>query len=197
MKKYTLTLFFTVLPAAAGAITAEIPAGTVVNGGDVHSIVTQKVFGEANNFTVSGVQQQTGSFKRRRFLQYRRPILRRNGNQRPGLFFKRRFVRNNRCQRRRLRLEHNRQRRQLLCFSRGKRRRHGSQFRTPVHFRNGQKFNRQRRHSGNPQRRRRFRHRNKRRHAADKRRRTSRKHHCFRFRPVGRLRFDKRRLRRR
>lgn len=57
MKKYTLTLFFTVLPAAAGAITAEIPAGTVVNGGDVHSIVTQKVFGEANNFTVSGVQQ--------------------------------------------------------------------------------------------------------------------------------------------
>lgn len=57
MKKYTLTLFFTVLPAAAGAITVEIPAGTVVNGGDVHSVVTQKVFGEANNFTVSGVQQ--------------------------------------------------------------------------------------------------------------------------------------------
>lgn len=68
----------------AGAITTEIPAGTVVNGGDVHTIVTQKVYGEANNFTVSGhsagnerrknVRQRhlslraTGCYERRRVL---------------------------------------------------------------------------------------------------------------------------------
>lgn len=57
MKKYTLTLFFIVLPAAAGITTVEIPAATVVNDGDVHSVITQKAFGEAKNFTVSGIQQ--------------------------------------------------------------------------------------------------------------------------------------------
>lgn len=44
-------------PKSSRAITVDIPAGEVVSGGDVHSVVTQRVYGEADNFTVSGKQQ--------------------------------------------------------------------------------------------------------------------------------------------
>ena len=44
-------------PVTGLTITTTVPAGTVVNGGDVNSIVTQEVYGTANNFTVSGIQQ--------------------------------------------------------------------------------------------------------------------------------------------
>ena len=57
MKKYSLALLAAVIPTTTQAITSEIPAGTIVNGGDIPSILTQKVYGEANNFTVSGGQQ--------------------------------------------------------------------------------------------------------------------------------------------
>ncbi len=57
MKNWPVICVLALVSQTAGAITTEIPAGTVVNGGDVHTIVTQKVYGEANNFTVSGIQQ--------------------------------------------------------------------------------------------------------------------------------------------
>lgn len=44
-------------PKSSRAITVDIPAGEVVSGGDVHSVVTQRIYGEADNFTVSGKQQ--------------------------------------------------------------------------------------------------------------------------------------------
>ena len=44
-------------PVSAAAITTTVPAGTTVSGGDVNSIVTQQVYGTADNFTVSGTQQ--------------------------------------------------------------------------------------------------------------------------------------------
>ncbi len=57
MKKAISALFFASVPALAHAVTVEIPAGNIQNGGDVNSVVTQVVYGQANNFTVSGTQQ--------------------------------------------------------------------------------------------------------------------------------------------
>lgn len=56
MKKILL-LGFCLCPLPAWAVTVIVPAGDVVDGGDIHTVVTQQVYGEANNFTVSGVQQ--------------------------------------------------------------------------------------------------------------------------------------------
>ena len=39
------------------AVTTTVPSGETVQGGDVNAIVTQEVYGTANNFTVSGVQR--------------------------------------------------------------------------------------------------------------------------------------------
>ena len=57
MKKFALLLTLNILPNAAYAITQTIPSGSVSDGGDVNSVVTQQVYGEANNYTVSGNQQ--------------------------------------------------------------------------------------------------------------------------------------------
>ncbi len=57
MKKAAVLLSLSILPYPARAITTYVEAGEVVDGGDVHSVVTQQVYGEANNFTVSGNQQ--------------------------------------------------------------------------------------------------------------------------------------------
>lgn len=72
MKNWPVICVLALVSQTAGAITTEIPAGTVVNGGDVHTIVTQKVYGEANNFTVSGIQQVMNGRKnvRQRHLPY-------------------------------------------------------------------------------------------------------------------------------
>ena len=53
----SIVLILSLLPQSAWAITTTIPAGTTVSGGDVNSIVTQQVYGTADNFTVSGTQQ--------------------------------------------------------------------------------------------------------------------------------------------
>lgn len=42
MKNWPVICVLALVSQTAGAITTEIPAGTVVNGGDVHTIVTQK-----------------------------------------------------------------------------------------------------------------------------------------------------------
>ena len=39
------------------AVTVVVPAGTTQSGGDVITVVTQQVYGTADNFTVSGNQQ--------------------------------------------------------------------------------------------------------------------------------------------
>ncbi len=58
LRKFLLLLPCLLLhPEGSRAITVDIPAGEVVSGGDVHSVVTQRVYGEADNFTVSGKQQ--------------------------------------------------------------------------------------------------------------------------------------------
>ena len=57
MKKFFLFGSLMLLPQTGNAITTTIPAGTVSSGGDIMSIVTQNVYGEADNYTVSGTQQ--------------------------------------------------------------------------------------------------------------------------------------------
>ncbi len=57
MKTSHLAFIASVLPFSAQAITTTIPAGSIVTGGDVNSIITQQVYGQADNFTVSGTQQ--------------------------------------------------------------------------------------------------------------------------------------------
>ena len=58
LRKFLLLLPCLLLhPEGSRAITVDIPAGEVVSGGDVHSVVTQRVYGEADNFTVLGKQQ--------------------------------------------------------------------------------------------------------------------------------------------
>ena len=57
MKKSALIMSLVFLPHSVYAITTTIPAGTVQTGGDVNTVVTQNVYGEADNFTVSGNQQ--------------------------------------------------------------------------------------------------------------------------------------------
>ena len=52
-----LCLSLSAFPLTVRAITVEIPAGSVQSGGSVNSVVTQLVYGEADNFAVSGVQQ--------------------------------------------------------------------------------------------------------------------------------------------
>ena len=57
MKKFFLFGSLMLLPQTGNAITTTIPAGTVSSGGDIMSIVTQNVYGEADNYTVFGTQQ--------------------------------------------------------------------------------------------------------------------------------------------
>ena len=57
MKKFFLFGSLMLLPQTGNAITTTIPAGTVSSGGDIMSIITQNVYGEADNYTVSGTQQ--------------------------------------------------------------------------------------------------------------------------------------------
>ncbi len=57
MKKLILAGSLLLLPFNAKAITTTVPAGTTQTGGDINSVVTQKVYGEANDFTISGQQQ--------------------------------------------------------------------------------------------------------------------------------------------
>ncbi len=52
-----LCLSLSAFPLTVRAITVEIPAGSMQSGGSVNSVVTQLVYGEADNFAVSGVQQ--------------------------------------------------------------------------------------------------------------------------------------------
>lgn len=56
-EKIYLFLFGNVFPSAAAAITQIVNAGEVLDGGDVHTVVTQRVYGTTKNFTVSGNQQ--------------------------------------------------------------------------------------------------------------------------------------------
>lgn len=50
LRKFLLLLPCLLLhPEGSRAITVDIPAGEVVSGGDVHSVVTQRVYGEADN----------------------------------------------------------------------------------------------------------------------------------------------------
>ncbi len=57
MKKIVLLimLFFTSLNAQA--ITTTVPAGTTQTGGNINSVTTQQVYGQADNFTIDGHQQ--------------------------------------------------------------------------------------------------------------------------------------------
>ena len=49
LRKFLLLLPCLLLhPEGSRAITVDIPAGEVVSGGDVHSVVTQRVYGEAD-----------------------------------------------------------------------------------------------------------------------------------------------------
>lgn len=48
-------LFGTVFPAFG--LTTIVPAGETASGGDVNTIITQEVYGTADNFTVSGIQK--------------------------------------------------------------------------------------------------------------------------------------------
>ena len=57
MKKFFLFGSLMLLPQTGNAITTTIPAGTVSSGGDIMSIITQNVYGEADNYTVFGTQQ--------------------------------------------------------------------------------------------------------------------------------------------
>ena len=58
MKKNLLLLLFLILPSnAAFCITTTVPAGTIQTGGDINTIVTQQVYGQADNFTIYGHQQ--------------------------------------------------------------------------------------------------------------------------------------------
>ena len=57
MKRHIWTLVLTIFPFMTQAITTTVPVGSIVDNGDVNSVVTQKVYGQTNNFTVSGVQQ--------------------------------------------------------------------------------------------------------------------------------------------
>ena len=50
-------LSFLLYPLTTQAVTVVVPAGTTQDGGDVNTVVTQKVYGTADNFTVSGDQQ--------------------------------------------------------------------------------------------------------------------------------------------
>ena len=57
MKKFFPIALAAIFPLTAQAVTTTVPAGNIVDGGDVNSVVTQKVYGQTNNFTISGVQQ--------------------------------------------------------------------------------------------------------------------------------------------
>ena len=50
-------LSFLLYPLTTQAVTVVVPAGTTQDGGDINTVVTQKVYGTADNFTVSGDQQ--------------------------------------------------------------------------------------------------------------------------------------------
>lgn len=56
MKKILLLLFIFAFPPDAFSITTTIPAGTTESNGNVDSATTQEVYGQADNFTVSGHQ---------------------------------------------------------------------------------------------------------------------------------------------
>jgi len=57
MKKIIVILCGVIWASEAVAVTQIIPAGEDVTGGDVHTVVTQQVYGTTRNFTVSGNQQ--------------------------------------------------------------------------------------------------------------------------------------------
>lgn len=57
MKKLVVILCGVIWASEAVAVTQIIPAGEDVSGGDVHTVVTQQVYGTTRNFTVSGNQQ--------------------------------------------------------------------------------------------------------------------------------------------
>lgn len=57
MKKLVVILCGVIWASEAVAVTQIIPAGEDVSGGDVHTVVTQQVYGMTRNFTVSGNQQ--------------------------------------------------------------------------------------------------------------------------------------------
>ena len=57
MRKFSLLLSVSLFPLSAQAITTTVPSGTTQSGGDVMTIITQQVYGTADNFTVSGTQQ--------------------------------------------------------------------------------------------------------------------------------------------
>lgn len=57
MRKFSLLLSVSLFPLSAQAITTTVPAGTTQTGGDVNTVVTQLVYGTADDFTVSGTQQ--------------------------------------------------------------------------------------------------------------------------------------------
>ena len=57
MKKNLLLLPFLISPSIAYGVTTTIPADTTQTGGNINSVTTQQVYGQADNFTVDGHQQ--------------------------------------------------------------------------------------------------------------------------------------------
>ena len=57
MRKFIFFFLGMFFPQQAAAITQIVNAGEVLDGGDVHTVVTQRVYGTTKNFTVSGNQQ--------------------------------------------------------------------------------------------------------------------------------------------
>lgn len=57
MRKFIFFFLGMFFPQQAAAITQIVNAGEVLDGGDVHIVVTQRVYGTTKNFTVSGNQQ--------------------------------------------------------------------------------------------------------------------------------------------
>ena len=57
IKKNALLLPLATFPFSAEAITTTVPSGTTESNGEVITVVTQQVYGEADNFKVYGTQQ--------------------------------------------------------------------------------------------------------------------------------------------
>lgn len=122
------------MASEAVAVTQIIPAGEDVSGGDVHTVVTQQVYGTTRNFTVSGNQQIMSGGKSYNSVIY--PYGQQNVEaggvsyntnvaydalqnvNGTALFVNRCHPRYHRCQQRRLCAGYRRQRRHFYHFSR-------------------------------------------------------------------------------
>lgn len=57
MKKILLLLFSFTFPTNALGFTTTIPSGTTESNGNINTVTTQQVYGQADNFTIDGHQQ--------------------------------------------------------------------------------------------------------------------------------------------